>query len=258
MPVICLKDKSGRTVWESEGRMLPASTHPMSAILEATRDGVTAQVDLTNLLMAVPHRWVQTYPEPVQVRLGMDLADPDSPVAVDLPPEPVRTEIILDMEDEAAEFLRRSMEGSFPASFRPDLSEDESRRLRDGYGETIRELFQIEMGSRGPVEPTAAEAARIVSRYGDDPDEAQRLYERGVMPPEDVEILERFARSCMDAAESFSRMAPGPVQAYDDLIASTRAEFPHDPYDYGRLHPQGPSRWTPPEDPDEEVPSCPA
>jgi hypothetical protein len=253
--VICIKGKSGRTVWESEGRMLPAFLRPGQAILEVTRDGVTAQVDLTNLLMAVPCRWQYTYPTPVA---GIDLADPDSPVAVDLPPDPVRTEIILDMEDATAESLRHSLERSFPASFRPDLAEDESRRLRDGYWGTVRDLLRIEPEPRRSAEPTAAEVDRIVSLYGDDPDEAQRLYERGMMPPEDVRILTGFAQSCMDAADAFRRMAPGPVQAYDDLIASTRAEFPHDPYGYGRIHPQGPSRWTPPEDPDEEVPSCPA
>jgi hypothetical protein len=51
-----------------------------------------------------------------------------------------------------------------------------------------------------------------------------------------------------------------PVAEYDELISSTRAEFPHDPLEYGRVYPgdAGTSRWTPPEDPDEVIPSCPA
>lgn len=45
---------------------------------------------------------------------------------------------------------------------------------------------------------------------------------------------------------------------HEQVIASARAEFPHDPYDYGRIYPHGPSHWTPPDDPDERIPSCPA
>lgn len=45
---------------------------------------------------------------------------------------------------------------------------------------------------------------------------------------------------------------------HEQAIASARAEFPHDPYDYGRVYPHGPSHWTPPDDPDERIPSCPA
>lgn len=36
-----------------------------------------------------------------------------------------------------------------------------------------------------------------------------------------------------------------------------RAEFPYDPFDYGRRCPTGPMRWTPPPE-GEEVPRCPA
>lgn len=44
----------------------------------------------------------------------------------------------------------------------------------------------------------------------------------------------------------------------DELMADTRAQFPYDRYDYGRINPEGPSRWTPPDDPDEKVTRCPA
>jgi hypothetical protein len=43
----------------------------------------------------------------------------------------------------------------------------------------------------------------------------------------------------------------------EELIKSTRDEFPRDPYMYGRRHPPGPSRWTPPADPEEKVARCP-
>jgi hypothetical protein len=51
----------------------------------------------------------------------------------------------------------------------------------------------------------------------------------------------------------------GPDPAHDELIESTLSEFPHDPYQYGRIWPgpEGTSRWTPPEDPEEKIRSCP-
>lgn len=49
---------------------------------------------------------------------------------------------------------------------------------------------------------------------------------------------------------------PRPVPEYDELIAQTRAQFPHDPHNYG--HPQfNEMSWSPPAD-GEKVPSCPA
>jgi hypothetical protein len=51
--------------------------------------------------------------------------------------------------------------------------------------------------------------------------------------------------------------APEAYEERERLMAETRAEFPPDRYDYGRFNPEGPMRWTPPDD-GEEVPSCPA
>lgn len=47
------------------------------------------------------------------------------------------------------------------------------------------------------------------------------------------------------------------LDSNEELIRTTRAEFPDDPYDYGRRHALGPMRWTPPLE-GEEIPSCPA
>lgn len=43
----------------------------------------------------------------------------------------------------------------------------------------------------------------------------------------------------------------------EQVIESARSEFPYDPLGYGRVYPAGPSRWTPPDDPDEKIRSCP-
>ncbi len=87
---------------------------------------------------------------------------------------------------------------------------------------------------------------------------AQRLYESGSLPPEDVRALAGFE----ELEAEIRRRAPAGdlsirLAEQEALIKSTRDQFPHDPYDYGRIHPKGPSRWTPPPE-GEEVPPCPA
>jgi len=64
--------------------------------------------------------------------------------------------------------------------------------------------------------------------------------------------------ACGDLGAVQALLCEGPRPEHDELITSTRAEFPYDPYGYGEACPEGPSRWTPPEDPDERIPSCPA
>lgn len=71
------------------------------------------------------------------------------------------------------------------------------------------------------------------------------------------EVARRFRENSALASRSHwsGHLAPDP--AHDELIESTRDAFPHDPYRYGRVHPDGPHRWTPPKDPSEKVARCP-
>lgn len=70
------------------------------------------------------------------------------------------------------------------------------------------------------------------------------------------EGLRAFGSAAARADEGMVSLAEA-FQDQDRLMKETRSEFPHDPYQYGRYNPEGPSRWTPPEDPDEKVRSCP-
>lgn len=71
------------------------------------------------------------------------------------------------------------------------------------------------------------------------------------------EVARRFREHSALASRSHWSGRLAPVPEYDELIESTRDAFPHDPYRYGRVHPDGPHRWTPPKDPSEKVARCP-
>lgn len=82
----------------------------------------------------------------------------------------------------------------------------------------------------------------------------QRYIERGLVPRRAWE--EEFFQHAGPAQPLEDPTEPGPRPEYDELIESTRSEFPHDPFNYGRIHPEGPHRWTPPAE-GEKVARCP-
>lgn len=100
---------------------------------------------------------------------------------------------------------------------------------------------------------------------GPHPYDISRMYDEGVLNEDDARRAMTLAqlRQPPPTRQEAIRLVAGaydlpeeviaPRPEYDELIASTRAEFPPDPYEYGRYCPQGPMRWTPPED-GEEVP----
>jgi hypothetical protein len=70
--------------------------------------------------------------------------------------------------------------------------------------------------------------------------------------PEEIVYSDDDVRATLDTAVSRSA-------EHERILEEARAEFPHDPLDYGRVYPgdQGTSHWTPPDDPDEKIRSCP-
>lgn len=113
-------------------------------------------------------------------------------------------------------------------------------------------------GGRGD-EPTMADLTRLERLYGDDLEAAQRLFDRGLMPAEDVRAFLAFGADEVAQHARLSRSLGLSRRRYEDrerLMRETRAEFPDDPYSYGRISPPGPMRWTPPAD-GVEVRSCP-
>ena len=132
-----------------------------------------------------------------------------------------------------------------------------------------------------PGEPTMEQAVRWAQLLRACPEEggqqvAAEMAQAGIhVATVDATMMRASARRALLEAyglpESVLGVRPRPLpdedgmreyerQRYDErerLMAETRAEFPPDRYDYGRFNPEGPMRWTPPEN-GEEVPSCPA
>lgn len=103
-------------------------------------------------------------------------------------------------------------------------------------------------------------------------EEIQRIYD-GVVIPRGQFLHDfwgtepsPFDPSQIGAAGDFGDTFPDVLEnirarsaEHEEAITSARSEFPYDPLQYGRIYPgdTGTSRWTPPEDPDEKIRSCP-
>jgi hypothetical protein len=125
-------------------------------------------------------------------------------------------------------------------------------RLRDQYVNRDRSLYE--------------------SRPALTQEEIQRVYDEAVVPREQFlhdfwgTEPSPFDPSRIGAAGDFGGTFPDVLERilarsaeHEEAITSARSEFPYDPLDYGRIYPgdTGTSRWTPPEDPDEKIRSCP-
>lgn len=134
----------------------------------------------------------------------------------------------------------------------------------DGTGRAPRISFyefmrEARRGARREDELTMGELDAWLAREEHDRNR-RRYYENEICRPDEedawratrLEAIQTVARAYDLPEEIVS-----PRAEYDDLIESTRAEFPYDPFDYGRRCPAGPMRWTPPPE-GEEVPRCPA
>lgn len=97
----------------------------------------------------------------------------------------------------------------------------------------------------------AVDTDRLAERLNDAAQSFAGLRER-------IARISEAARQVAEAFELPPELVLGPVDldSNEDPIRSTRAEFPDDPYGYGRRHPHGPMRWTPPPE-GEDVPPCP-
>lgn len=129
-------------------------------------------------------------------------------------------------------------------------------RLRDRYANRDRSF----------------ERALYESRPALTQEEIQRVYDEAVVPQEQFlhdfwsTELPPFDPSRIGAAGDFGDTFPDVLESirarsaeHEEAITSARSEFPYDPLHYGRIYPGdvGTSRWTPPEDPDEKIRSCP-
>lgn len=121
------------------------------------------------------------------------------------------------------------------------------------WGEVVRSMAELNARARARNLSSAVQQILEAHRVGEpDIEDLQRAAEASPA------WQERFGTGTVRAEvalEEFQRAVTEPVPAYDELIESTRAEFPYDPLDYG-VFGREEMAWTPPED-GREVPRCP-
>ena len=226
------------------------------------------QIDLTELVREASAEYrVNYYAQPLTVGI-----DPSGDAwTFNIPvPDPVQLyELRAEFQPGVAEWLRGVLERSFETPEERNTRErarHEALRSANGYGIAPRAgitFDDIREGLRRHRRPEL-NLDEDEDRWG----AARSLYEnqvRGVIPADVAEMFDLDPETMARVAEAGRRAGEGirslteAFQRNEEAITSTRAEFPHDPYNYGRIYPgdQGASRWTPPDDPNEKIRSCP-
>lgn len=223
---------------------------------------------------------VVIYEGPGRVHIGLDPAAGPSPI-----PEDVRPLITF---DEIRADLRRQRPG-------PTMAEvDEiARRLPPGVLEQIPFEPDADPLRIQVPEPDMTEVQRLVDQWIPRGSPFQRAFYENALRPDEAEqmaeleidlsrweeavermrtrfLTQRSIREAYGFSEAELGLLPegegirppdwrAAFERNEEAITSARSEFPYDPLAYGRIYPgdAGTSRWTPPEDPDEKIRSCP-
>jgi hypothetical protein len=262
MPVIRITRMDGELVYEGEGELVldpdpfaPGRQGRIAIRQERRRDGeiMGRQLDITELLTQTGSRYTRsTYFPP----MGLAFDPSADPLTVPLPPEPAQVVTELRIEGEAPwlDWLRNVLE-------EPVETPEERRARREQWENARRTAMalaelppdQIRWDLGLPPLAVAPDTERI--RYVPSADLTLAMAEHICQTAPELEAFRRSIAEAYDLPESIL----GPDPAHDELIESTRSEFPHDPLQYGRIYPgdAGTSRWTPPDDPNEKIRSCP-
>lgn len=297
MPVIRITGKHDELVYEGEGELILErdafgdDSHPRTLVRqERTRltrlrgpEVMTRQLDITEFLRTVPEdytiiRRVEGRPCPM---LSFDpMADP---LRIPMPEVHTVWHLQVDCPADSLSWLRGILEA-------PVETPEESRARRAAEHEEYRsrmramrpgllslsEALENLCGRVGLHLGPGLDLQNVIGRAAEAEAESLRQQALGADITFD-DIRESLQESYADRVRrrhTLSLISPeavceafdlppdlvlGPRPDYDDLIDSTRSEFPHDPLDYGRIYPgdMGTSHWTPPDDPDEKIRSCP-
>lgn len=255
MPLITITSLPGHEViYEGEGdldfgpgRIGPSRSGGPEAVLRQRVNGYQRDIDLTGFLLGTRSQWCAEYAVPCVSSLRPEeaLRHPGSirplrsedETRLPDPPRPVRWTLELDVPAGQAQWLREKL-GELPPS-EPEGTPFSRLAALPGFSDVMRET----MDHMRAGEPDLFRARDAFQALGCAAEEARRAV--GLMTEAEVRRLHD------------ERMAPEPDTSgeYDELIASTRAEFPPDPHGYGYPG-DGPMRWTPPPE-GVEVPSWP-
>lgn len=249
MPLIRVTSFDGTVIFEGEGEIRigldPALPDPGMTVGFLAREGdYRAQADLTGLVQTTRHELRYEIDEPDVMEWSPD------PTSVCIPvPQVARTTLLIDVPSSFALSMRQELYAGHPQvrgghgspvdrvmpgqgeRFTADMARTEMNRLRDAHYARLRE----------PLNWSALLSSETFA--GPSMREALALYGEAFQTAEEVQ------------AELQAAWATEPSPDYDELIASTRAEFPYDPHHYD--HPEtNEMRWSPPEG-EEKVTRCP-
>lgn len=251
MPMISISRLDGELVYEGEGELVMGpggwfGSPGQVAIRQEERRGagvLSRQLDISSLVLGTraEYRVSEGFrPPPV---IDFDPAAEPS-LRIDVPELDRHWELRVDLPEGALDYLRSVLE---------EPLETPGERLANYRA--WHEAREEAMRSARLAPPPVSYRDLICQAFGIDPSLVQSAEEAQIdlstSLAQMAEARERAGLGLSSLAEAFQRN--------EDAITSARAEFPHDPYGYGRIYPgdQGTSRWTPPEDPDEKIRSCP-
>lgn len=251
MPMIRITNlPDGAVIYEGEGELVmgpDCSGSPSRvALRQEDRRGEyvrSRQIDLSSLLEPSARAQYRAVHEPFSPTIGIDPSGDAWAFSI---PAPVQNwELRAEFPPGMGDWLRRALEAPLET---PDECRAREEARHDAMVEEWREAVRLE--------PSPVSYRDLVCQaFGIDPSLVQSAEEAQI----DLSTaLGRMAEATERASQGLGSLAEA-FQRNEEAITSARAEFPHDPYDYGRIYPgnQGTSRWTPPEDPDEKIRSCP-
>jgi hypothetical protein len=274
---LTIRGRDEQVVWEGEGE-LHLDPGPRSAGLPARvilrqqevrpTEVRSRELDLTAFLREVASHYTVRYLAP-----DFPWSRDADPLALPEPPRPDRMVLDLDYPAQGLGWLADVLNQPFetPEERRARNEEFESRMRRIGQG-------SLALGVLQSMAPDFQRLALAQDRYRQasllSEEEIHRLYADMVRTPEDWRRALGFDSSdpppldpsWIGAAGDFGDTFPDVLERiqarsaeHEEAITSARSAFPYDPLGYGRIYPgdAGTSRWTPPEDPDEKIRSCP-
>lgn len=295
MPMIRISRMNGQLVWEGEGELVlgPRPGQPTNLLAdgviirqEERRDGEvrSRQLAITGLMQTTPAEYRISYASPPPT-VSFDPSGDAWVLGLPEPPPVQLYELRAEFPPGMAEWLHRALEAPLET---PEERRTRERALHEARlaawrdpGVPVSELMQSGAPPRAGItfddirddlrrhrrpEPTMAELDRWAEENQREREEAEdrwglarALYENQARLLTPADVAEAFGLDPELVSGPADEVLRRQRAEQDELITSTRAEFPHDPYDYGRIYPgdRGTSRWTPPADPNEKIRSCP-
>lgn len=213
IPQLTITGRDGHVIYDGPGeiQLTPEPLGPETLMVFPGGRG-TGYIQMSS---AIPHTVGREYPD---LPFVLD-PDPADLLRVPEPPEPSRWTLELDIPGASLGWLREMIER---VQTRSPLV-DQLRDLLPGRARDVRR----ELGYESDVVRELMEGRRQQYR-----EEIARMY--------------GLPLHILGNSDALLDPVPAPPSEYDELIASTWAEFPYDPHDYGRRNPEGPMRWTPP------------